>query len=292
MGNKRKQTGSRHGLQVVTLCISTALVLVLLGLVLFTVFTAQNLSAYVKENLVVTLMLRNDMTDSEARQLCNAMKARPYINKVTYVSKEEALAEGKKDMGIDPSEFVGYNPFTPSVELQLKADYANSDSLKWISSELKRNPGITSVEFQQDLVDSVNNTLQKVSIVLLVLSALLTIVSFSLINNTVRLSMYSRRFSIHTMKLVGASWGFIRRPFLRNALVEGLVAALLANAALGAGVYLLYDYEPEIATVVNWQVLAVTGGAVLLFGMIITWLCAYLSVNKFLKMNASDLYMV
>ena len=292
MGKKRKNTGNRHGLQVVTLCISTALVLILLGLVLFTASTAQNLSSYMKENLVVTVMLRNDMTDPEGLQYCKSVKAKPYINKVTYVSKEQALKEGTKDMGINPKEFVGYNPFTPSVELQLKADYANNDSLSWISQDLKRDRNVTDINYQQDLIESVNSTLQKVSLVLLVLAALLTIVSFSLINNTVRLSVYSRRFSIHTMKLVGASWGFIRAPFIRTAVGEGIIAALLADAVLGAGLYALYVYEPEIITVVNWQVLTITGVSVLLFGLIITTLCAYISVNKFLKMKAGDLYKI
>ncbi len=292
MGKKRKNAGNRHGLQVVTLCISTALVLILLGLVLFTASTAQNLSSYMKENLVVTVMLRNDMTNPEGLQYCKTVKAKPYINKVTYVSKEQALKEGTKDMGINPKEFVGYNPFTPSVELQLKADYANNDSLSWIAQDLKRDRNVTDVNYQQDLIESVNSTLQKVSLVLLILAALLTIVSFSLINNTVRLSVYSRRFSIHTMKLVGASWGFIRAPFIRTAIGEGVVAALLADGVLGAGLYALYAYEPEIITVVNWQVLVITGVSVLLFGLIITTFCAYISVNKFLKMKAGDLYKI
>ena len=292
MGKKRKNTGNRHGLQVVTLCISTALVLILLGLVLFTASTAQNLSSYMKENLVVTVMLRSDMSGAEGRQFCKAIKAKPYINKVTFVSKEEALREGTKDMGINPKEFVGYNPFTPSVELQLRADYANNDSLVWISKEIKRDRNVTDVTYQQDLIESVNSTLQKVSLVLLVLAALLTIVSFSLINNTVRLSVYSRRFTIHTMTLVGASRGFIRAPFIRKAVCEGIVAAILADAVLGAGLYALYTYEPEIISVVNWQVLVLTGVSVLLFGLIITTFCAYISVNKFLRMKAGDLYKI
>lgn len=292
MTKNRHRAGSRHGLQVVTLCISTTLVLILLGLVLFTVSTAQNLSSYVKENLVVTLMLRGDMATPEGKQLCKSLRAKRYVSNATYVGKEAALKAGTKDMGIDPSEFVGYNPFTSSIELQLKADYANSDSLRWISKELRRDRRVTDIEFQQDLIDSVNSTLQKVSLVLLVLAALLTVVSFSLISNTVRLSVYSRRFSIHTMKLVGASWGFIRRPFLRNALAQGVIAALLADAVLGAGVYCLYEYEPEVVSVVNWQVLAITGGAVLLFGVVITTFCAYVSVNKFLRMTAGDLYKI
>lgn len=292
MGKKRKSTGIRHGLQGITLCISTALVLILLGMVVFSVLSARNLSSYVKENLTVTMMLGEDITDPEARKLCNDLRKNSYISHITYISKEQALKEQTEAMGTDPSEFIGMNPFVPSIELQLKAQYANTDSLKWIASGLKSDKRVTDITYPQDLMDSVNNNLNKINLVLLILAVLLTCVSFSLINNTVRLGMYARRFTIHTMKLVGASWGFIRRPFLGNAVGIGLLAALLADGVLAAGVYALYTYEPGVLTVITWQVMAITGGAVFLFGVLITLLCAYVSVNKFLHMKAGDLYKI
>ena len=292
MGKKRKSTGIRHGLQGITLCISTALVLILLGMVVFSVLSARNLSSYVKENLTVTMMLGEDITDPEARKLCNDLRKNSYISHITYISKEQALKEQTEAMGTDPSEFIGMNPFVPSIELQLKAQYANTDSLKWIASGLKSDKRVTDITYPQDLMDSVNNNLNKINLVLLILAVLLTCVSFSLINNTVRLGMYARRFTIHTMKLVGASWGFIRRPFLGNAVGIGLLAALLADGVLAAGVYALYTYEPGVLTVITWQVMAITGGAVFLFGVLITLLCAYVSVNKSLRMKAGDLYKI
>ena len=141
-------------------------------------------------------------------------------------------------------------------------------------------------------MDRVNVNLSRVSIVLLVLALLLTFVSFSLISNTVRLSVYANRFVIHTMKLVGASWGFIRRPFLKQAVMVGVIAAVLAIAVLGAGVYGLYLTQPGIVEIVTWEVLALTAAAVLLFGIVITALCAFLAVNKFLKMKAQELYKI
>ena len=132
--------------------------------------------------------------------------------------------------------------------------------------------------------------LGRMNIVLLCLAVLLTFVSFSLINNTVRLSVYSRRFLIHTMKLVGASWSFIRRPFIRQAIVVGVVAAVLAIAVLGVGVYALYNFEPNILNIITWRELTITAIAVLLFGLIITFFCTWFSVNKFLKMTAGELY--
>lgn len=293
MVKKRSKARSRQGLQAVTLCISTALVLILLGVVVLSVLTARNTSAYVKENLVITMLLEQDMTTPEAKRLCTKLDKRPYIKHLQFVSKEQALREQTKALGSDPTEFTGgVNPFLASVELTLHADYANNDSLRWISAELRKYPKVSEITYQKDLVESVNRTLAKVSIALLVLAVLLTIVSFSLINNTVRLGIYARRFTIHTMKLVGASWGFIRRPFVRQAVGIGLLAALLACMALGGCVWALYNYEPDILTVLTWQVMAVTGATVFLFGIIITALCAGISVNKFLRMKAGDLYKI
>ena len=157
---------------------------------------------------------------------------------------------------------------------------------------MQKNPKVTDVAYQEDLMDNVNMNLGRMNIILLVLAALLTFVSFSLINNTVRLSVYSRRFLIHTMKLVGASWAFIRRPFIRQAIVVGIIAAILAIIVLGAGVYALYTFEPNILNIITWRELVITAVAVLLFGLIITFICSWISVNKFLKMSAGELYRI
>ncbi len=292
MGKNKRKKRSRGSLQLITTCISTALVLILLGMVVFTVFTARNLSSYVKENLTVTMMLNDETTEPEAQQLCEKLRTRPYIGSLEYITKDSVLAEQTAEMGIDPSEFAEQNPFLSSIEFQLKAEYANSDSLKWISEELKQNQKVNEIVYPQDLIDSVNTFLKKVSLVLLVLAALLLFVSFSLINNTVRLGIYARRFSIHTMKLVGASWGFIRWPFIKRAIGMGLLAGIIAIAVLGTGVWLLYRYDPEVTRVITPQVLLVTGVAVLVFGIIITTFCSWLSVNKFLRMKASELYQI
>ena len=292
MKRRKKYAGNRRGVQLVTLCISTAMVLVLLGLVVFSVQTSRNLSQWVKENLTVTVMLSDDVSVNGAKKLCRDLYHRPYSRNIDYISKEQALKEQTEAMGSDPSEFLGVNPFPATLELQLKSDYANRDSLKWIAKELQKNPKITDVAYQVDLMDSVNHNLTKLNLLLLGLAVLLTFVSFSLINNTVRLSVYSRRFLIHTMKLVGASWGFIRRPFMNQALLIGVIAAIMAIAVLGGLFYGLYYYEPNIVAVISWRELAITAGAVLLFGIIITAACSYISVNRFLRMSAGELYKI
>ena len=290
MAKRKNKTRNRQGLQVFTLCISTSMVLILLGMVVFTVFTARNLSAYIKENLTVVMQLSEDITDSEAQQLCDNLSSKRYINSLQYISKEQALEEQKKTMGTDPTEFTGGNPYLASVEFHLNADYATNDSLKWISEELTKMPSVTDIRYPEDLVDSINKTLRKISLVLLVLAALLLVVSIVLINNTVKLGIYSRRFNIHTMKLVGASWGFIRKPFVRMGLVLGLIAGIIAIVVLGSGIFGLYRYQPDVMEVITWQVLAITGITVILAGIIITTICSWLSVNHFLKMKAGELY--
>lgn len=259
-------------------------------MVVFFGLVANNLSAYVKENLTVTVIFDGSVSNQQAKVVCNKLKAQRYVSHIDFISSVQALKEQTKALGADPAEFLGGNPFTPSGEIYLNADYANSDSIKWITRQLKALPQVDEVTYQQDLMNSVNSNVHKVGFVLIVLAILLTFISFSLINNTVRLGIYARRFAINTMKLVGASWSFIRAPFLRMAVVEGLIAALVANIVLGAGVYGLFTYEPEIEAVVTPIVLAITGVSVLVFGVTITTLCVYLSVTHFLKMRAKELW--
>ena len=292
MKNRKKKPSNRRGMQLMTLCISITMVLVLLGMVVLSVLTSRNLSTWVKENLTVTVMLSDDASTNDAKRLCRNLYHRPYSKNIDYVSKDRALKEQTDAMGSDPSEFLGMNPFPATLELQLHSDYANADSLAWISDELRKNAEVTDVAYQVDLMDSVNRNLAKLNILLLVLAVLLTFISFSLINNTVRLSVYSRRFLIHTMKLVGASWGFIRRPFMRQGALVGVIAALIAIIVLGGGIYALYYYEPNILAIITWRELVITALAVLVFGLVITLTCSYISVNRFLRMPAGELYKI
>jgi len=276
----------------VTLCISTTMVLILLGMVVFFVLLAHNLSAHMKEHLTVTVMLKDSVTVNDAKLFCRDLYHRPYSHNIDYISKEQAQREQIKELGSDPTEFLGFNPFPATLEIQLAADYANRDSLKWIAKELRKDARVSDLAYMEDLMDRVNVNISRVSLVLLILAVLLTFVSFSLISNTVRLSVYARRFLIHTMKLVGASWGFIRRPFLKQAVWIGIIAAVLAICVLGLGVYGLYLTQPGVMEIVTWQVLTITAVAVLVFGIVITALCAWLAVNKFLRMTAGELYKI
>ena len=232
------------------------------------------------------------MHESAILQYQKKLNDEPFVKATTYISKKQALKEQTEAMGTDPKEFLGYNPFTASIEIKLNSDYANSDSIAKIEKKLKKNSNILEVKYPQELMDAVNDNIKKISIVLLSLAGLLTLISFALINNTIRLAIYSKRFLIHTMKLVGANWGFIRRPFLRRNIWSGIIAGLMADGILMGTAYTLVTYEPELIRIITPEVMLIVSASVLLFGIIITFLCAYASINKYLRMKASTLYYI
>lgn len=287
---KGKRKRSLTGMQVFTSCISTALVLILFGLVVFFVQVAHQLSNSVKEDLVVSVLLSDEAGKDAIQAYTREMQQKRYIKKLDYISKEQALKEHIQEMGTDPEEFLGSNPFSPSLEVHLKADYANSDSLSWITRDIKAQSIVLNVVYQKDLIDNLNNNLQKVSLVLLILAALLTFVSFGLINSTVKMSLYANRFLIHTMKLVGARWSFIRRPFLSRSFWIGLTSAILANGVLLTGIHLFLRYDPVLENIITLNIVLIMAGAVFLAGILLTLTSSYLSINKFLKMKAGELH--
>ncbi len=292
MGKKNRHSGSFIDMQFVTSTISTMLVLLLLGLVVFFVLSANNLSVYVKENISFSLLISDDMRESSILKFQKELNNEPFVKETTYISKKQALKEQTEAMGTDPKEFLGYNPFTASIEIKLNSDYANSDSIAKIEKKLKKNSNILEVKYPQELMDAVNSNIKKISIVLLSLAGLLTLISFALINNTIRLTIYSKRFLIHTMKLVGASWSFIRRPFIKRNIWSGIFAGLIADGILMVGAYALVSYEPELIRIITPDVMLIVSACVLLFGILITFFCAYASINKYLKMKASSLYYI
>ena len=291
MKNKNKNNSvSYFDMQFITSSISTTLVLLLLGLVVFFVLGAHNLSIYVRENINFSVLISDDMKEADILKLQKKLDKEPFVKQTEYISKKQALKEQSEAMGTDPEEFLGYNPFTASIEIKLHSDYANSDSIAKIEKMIKKNTNIQDVLYQRELIDLVNDNIRNISLVLLALAVVLALISFALINNTIRLAIYSKRFLIHTMKLVGASWGFIRRPFLRRNIWSGVLAGIMADAILMGTAYWLVSYEPELIRVITPEVMLLVSGSVLIFGVVITFLCAYLSINKYLRMKASTLY--
>lgn len=292
MKTRSKSKKKLLDMQFITSSISTTLVLLLLGLVVFFVLTAHNLSVYVRENISFSVLISDDMKEAEILSFQKKLNKEAFVKSSEYISKKQALKEQTEAMGTDPQEFLGYNPFTASLEIKLNSDYANSDSIAKIEKVIRKNSNIQDVLYRKELIDAVNENIRNISLLLLGLAGILAFISFALINNTIRLAIYSKRFLIHTMKLVGASWGFIRRPFLRKHIWSGVLAGILADSVLSGVAYWLLTYETDLQNVITLNVMFVVCSSVLAFGILITWLCAYLSLNKYLRMKASSLYYI
>jgi len=290
MGRRRKRSRF-FNTQFTTSWLSTTLVLVLLGTIVLFMLVARNLSNSMRENLNLTVVV-DDIDEDSLKLMQKDFEGLSYVKEVEYISKMQALEEETKAMGFDPSEFIEANPFTASFEVKMKADYANPDSMRAIVKEFRQKANVADVIYQEDLTKSVNSFIKKISIVLLVIAALFTYISFALIHNTVRLTIFSRRFSINTMKLVGASWGFIRRPFLKQAMLLGVLSALLACGLLCGMVYWGGIKMPDMFSIVTWRDMGIVAAAVLVFGLLITFTCTYFSLSKYLKMSSNDLYHV
>ncbi|MDR0745597.1 MAG: permease-like cell division protein FtsX, partial [Mediterranea sp.] len=228
----RNNAPSYLDMQFITSSISIMLVLLVLGLVVFFVLAANNLSVYVRENLGFSVLISDDMKEADILNLQKKLNKEVFVKESVYISKKQALQEQTEAMGTDPQEFLGYNPFKASIEIKLNSEYANPDSIARIEKFIKQNNNIQEVLYQEELINAVNDNIRNISIALLTLALVLTLISFALINNTIRLGIYSKRFLIHTMKLVGASWGFIRKPFLQRNIWSGVLAAVLANTVL------------------------------------------------------------
>lgn len=289
MASKKKQK-VRGSVNVVTSCISTTLVLVLLGTVVFFVTVASHFSSSIRENFTVSLLLDDDLSQAQTYNLQTKLKAMKCARLVTYISKERALEEQSQALGTDTTKFMGENPMPASFEVHLKADYANSDSLKQVIPALKQNSSILEVSYPESLMESLNNNIRKASTIMLIIALLLAFVSFALINNTIRLNVHAHRFLIYTMTLVGASWSFIRRPFLIKAFWIGFVSALVAAALLVTGIYAIQQYEPNMISLVTWDVMTATLAAVFLCGILLTLFCAFFSVNRNLGLNYDKLH--
>ena len=276
----------------ITACISTSLVLLLIGIVTLLLLTASDLSRHLRQEMTVEVILKESITDTQLSSLRRSIEAAPYCAVCSYISKDEALKEMTKAMGTDPPQFLEYNPFYASLNIRLEADYACSDSLKVIEKKIAAKEGVREVSWQKDRLDVINSNIHKVAGILLILAVILSLVSFTLINNTIKLTIYAQRFILYSMKLVGAKWSFIRRPFIRRNLWIGLASALLTCLMIWYGLQLGLKYEPWLIMLAEPRILIPVFGVVTLIGLLITGICALHSVNRFLRMKSGELHYV
>ncbi len=270
--------------------VSISLVLLLVGIASFLLVSERSVSDYLKENMQVSVMMKRDVGESAALRCKKAMDAEPFVRGSAYVSKEQGAKEMAQLLGDDFLSVFETAPIPVSINLTLKPEYVSPDSLKVVKAALEKAPEVEEVVYQQSLVEALNSNLSKISLFLAVFIALLLFISFVLINNTVRLSVYSKRFTIHTMKMVGATRSFIRRPFMFQSAFQGIFAALIAIVMIIIGLFLLKGQFGQLFAVFSLGMLLTVIGIVVASGLIICVASTYFTVNKLISLNKSELY--
>ena len=250
--------------------ISISLVLLLVGIMAVILRFAGDLSTYVRENLTISVVLADGVKDADVHKMVKKLDAEPYVKSSRFIDRETALAELTEELGQNPMEILDYNPLRESVELKLNSAYTQSDSVAVIDSLLSALPGVEDVIYQKDLIDQVNTNVKDITLILVGFSILLLLISYALVSNTVRLSVYAKRFLIHTMQLVGATGAFICRPFVWRGVVIGFLSALLAIAMLCSGLYWLSTQTQGLFTIGRINSLAGIFALLVVLGIVIT----------------------
>ncbi len=274
----------------ITSIVSISLVLFMLGLIGFLVLNAKKLSDYVKENIGFTVFLKENIKEADVFQIQKILDTKPYVKETMYVNAEQAAREFQEEIGEDFIDFLGFNPLVPSIDVKLFAKYANPDSIMVIEKNLQDFSEIKEVYYQKSLIHLVNENVRKISLFIFFISGILLLIALALINNTIRLAVYSKRFLIRTMQLVGATGRFIRKPFLYRSVYQGGIGALAAMFMLSAMIYFL---QKELEGIIGFKDLTILGILylfVLLLGIAINWISTYFAVNKYLRMKTDNLY--
>ncbi len=274
-----------------TSVISISLVLLLLGIVGLLVLNAKQMSDYVKENLCFSLIINNEATEPDIKQLQKSLDTYSFIKSTEYITKEKAAEQLQEELGENFIETLGYNPLSPTINVFLNSEYASPDSIASLEKFFMLKSEIVSeVSYQQNLVNLVNDNVKKVSIVLLALSVLFFLISFALLNNTIRLQIYSKRFIINTMKLVGAKRGFIRRPFLASGALQGLISSIVAIILLYGIIYIANSQFGVLIGNIDPVIIGLLFVSIMIIGILLCVFATLLSINKYLRLKTINLY--
>lgn len=272
--------------------ISITLVLFTIGLLGLLVLHARSLSDHIKENIGFEIILKDGVKEANILQIQKMLDASPYVKSTEYITREEATRRLTKDLGEDFIKWLGdaQNPLLPSIDVRFRADWANSDSLSIIKQEILKNPQVKELFYQESLVDLINQNIRRIGIIIIGFTLLLVIIAFALINNTIRLSVYSKRFLIRSMQLVGATESFIRRPFLWRGLIQGFIGALLSLLLLTGLLYLALQNIPELAMLQEMEAVLIFYVLIVLAGMAISGISTYFAIGKYLKIKTDKLF--
>jgi len=283
---QRRRLATSHA----TTIISITLVLFMLGMLGMLLLHAHKLSEYVKENIGFSVMIREGVKEADILDLRQKLDREPWVRSTQYITREQAAQEFSEELGEDFVSFLGYNPLLPTLELRLRADWANPDSARLIEERVLKMPGVQEVDYHRSLVDQINRNVRKISLIILGFSLLLLLIAVALINNTIRLSVYSKRFLIRSMQLVGATQRFVQKPFLARALINGLLSGLIAIGLLSLLVWLASQEIPELLDLRDLEMFGLLFAVVILLGIIISWVSTFFAVRKYLHMKTDSLY--
>jgi len=289
---KEKKSARRYGSTNISTIVGMSLVLFVLGLLGLILLNAKMLSDYAKENIGFAIYLNKNVKEADVIQLKKTLDAEIYVKSTEYIDEERAVEILKEDLGEEEDfmDFLEYNPLLSSIDIKLNPDYAHLDSLNVFESRLLENPQIHEVDIRKDLAVLINENVRKISLLLLCFTGLLLIIAVGLINNTIRLTIYSQRFLIKTMQLVGATHGFIRLPFVIKGIVNGIISALLAILFLYGVFYLTQQNLPELIDLQNIELYLSLFTIVMVLGILISWVSTSLAVSKYLRAQTGDLY--
>lgn len=270
--------------------VGISLVLFMLGILTVLILNAQKLSDYVKENIQVQLFLNEGAKEADVMRLKKELDAEVFTKSTVYVSKDEAAEQLSKELGEDFIEFLGYNPVQALIELRLQAEYAQPDSIEILVAQIEKHPEISEVVYSPNLIRQINENVNKIGLFLLGFSGLLLLVAIALINNTIRLTIYSKRFTIRSMQLVGATGAFIQRPFILSGILQGLIASFIAILLILGVLYTIRTEIPEFFELNDLIMFVKLFGLVALLGIIISGLSTLFAVRRYLRADASKIY--
>ena len=285
--NKRRMAGSYF-----MSLMSIALVLFLLGVFALLMMHAQKLSNHLKENIGFEVVMNSNVKEDNILKLQKELDAMPAVKSTTYITKEEAIRRLSEDLGEDFLQWLGNedNPLLPSIDVRFKADYANNDSLNLIQAQLLKNKDIKEIYYHKSLVNLINQNMNRIGLGLMIASLVLLIIAITLIRNTIRLSIYSKRFLVRSMQLVGATPAYIRRPFIRSGITQGFFGALIADAFLALLLYGLYQRLPELTLVQDYTIIICIFGGIIVLGILLGGLSTRFALRKYLNADVDKLY--
>ncbi len=289
MAEQKAGTG-RLRASYITSIISITLVLFMLGLLGLIILHGKKLSDYVRENISISVMLKENVPDDVVVSYMKRLQKTSYVKEAVFITRQQAAKELSNELGEDFVQFLGYNPLPASIDLQLRAEYANTDSIARIEKQLITSNLVKEVVYQKSLIDQVNANIRKISLVIMSFSLILLVISVILINNTIKLSIYARRFLIRSMQLVGATETFIRLPFIKKSIVHGVIASVIAILLLIATLYIARQRIPELASLQDIKQFSFFFAGVLVLGVVLSAASTWFSVNKFLRMKIDHLY--